>query len=235
MRPRHACHRRPQQPVRPAPVHGTARPLRPPGRVAVARARTAGGAGPWWTTSCRASPGLILDVATGPAGVALQLAPRTGAHVVGVDLTEAMIRQGHAQRGARRVPRSRSRSCWARASSCPSPTPPSTPSPSPTCCATSRTPPATLRELARVVRPGGDGRPTSSSSSPPAAFWRFWWWGYTRLVLPVGGRDHRRPGVVRRWGASSGPTSPRTTAATRWRGRSRRGATPGSTTSGCGP
>src|SRR5579875_2763012 len=35
--------------------------------------------------------GLILDVASGTAGVALQLARRTGARVVGVDLTEGML------------------------------------------------------------------------------------------------------------------------------------------------
>ena len=36
----------------------------------------------------------VLDVASGTAGVALQLAGRTGARVVGVDLTEQMLRQG---------------------------------------------------------------------------------------------------------------------------------------------
>ena len=43
-----------------------------------------------------ARPGLVLDVATGPAGVALQLADRTRARVVGVDLTLGMLRQGVA-------------------------------------------------------------------------------------------------------------------------------------------
>ena len=38
--------------------------------------------------------GVILDVASGTAGVALQLAERTGARVVGVDLTEPMLREG---------------------------------------------------------------------------------------------------------------------------------------------
>src|SRR5438874_12888420 len=38
--------------------------------------------------------GMILDVASGTAGVALQLAERTGARVVGVDLTEPMLREG---------------------------------------------------------------------------------------------------------------------------------------------
>src|ERR1022692_2761271 len=41
-------------------------------------------------------PGLVLDVASGPAGVALQLAERTPARVVGVDLTLDMLRQGRA-------------------------------------------------------------------------------------------------------------------------------------------
>src|ERR1700738_1808593 len=37
--------------------------------------------------------GVILDVASGTAGVALQLERRGGVKVVGVDLTEAMLRQ----------------------------------------------------------------------------------------------------------------------------------------------
>ena len=41
-----------------------------------------------------ASPGLVLDVATGPAGIALAVASRTGANVVGVDLNEPMLRAG---------------------------------------------------------------------------------------------------------------------------------------------
>src|ERR1700761_4918839 len=41
------------------------------------------------------APGeLILDVASGTAGVAIQLADRTGAKIVGVDLTEQMLAQG---------------------------------------------------------------------------------------------------------------------------------------------
>ena len=41
-------------------------------------------------------PRLVLDVATGPAGVALAVARRTGATVVGVDLDEPMLRRGAA-------------------------------------------------------------------------------------------------------------------------------------------
>src|SRR5438067_6907062 len=40
------------------------------------------------------TPRLTLDVATGPAGVALAVAARTGADVVGVDLNEPMLRAG---------------------------------------------------------------------------------------------------------------------------------------------
>src|SRR2546423_4184113 len=54
-----------------------------------------------------AGPRLVLDVATGPAGVALAVAARTGADVVGVDLNEPMLRAGlpriHAPRPAGRV------------------------------------------------------------------------------------------------------------------------------------
>ena len=49
-----------------------------------------------------ASPGRVLDVAAGTAGVSIQLAQRTPARVVGIDLTEAMLREG-----TRRVGRSR--------------------------------------------------------------------------------------------------------------------------------
>src|SRR3954447_2116819 len=40
------------------------------------------------------TPRRILDVATGTAGVALMLTERTGAEVVGIDLTEQMLREG---------------------------------------------------------------------------------------------------------------------------------------------
>src|SRR5437588_6596 len=39
-------------------------------------------------------PGRILDVAAGTAGVSIELVRRSGATVVGVDLTEAMLRRG---------------------------------------------------------------------------------------------------------------------------------------------
>jgi SAM-dependent methyltransferase len=39
-------------------------------------------------------PRLVLDVAAGTAGVSLQIAERTGARVIGLDLTRAMLAQG---------------------------------------------------------------------------------------------------------------------------------------------
>ncbi len=130
-------------------------------------------------------PRLILDVATGPAGVALQLAARTGAHVVGVDLTEAMIRQGQAN-VARAGAEKHVQVVLGKGEQLPFA--------DATFDALTFTyllryvedPQATLRELARVVRPGGTVG-NLEFLVPASRFWRFWWWGYTRLLLPLGG------------------------------------------------
>src|ERR1700735_490710 len=53
-------------------------------------------AGPWTSGPDQA---VVLDVASGTAGVALQLAARTGARIVGVDLTEPMLREGQGPGG----------------------------------------------------------------------------------------------------------------------------------------
>jgi demethylmenaquinone methyltransferase/2-methoxy-6-polyprenyl-1,4-benzoquinol methylase len=46
--------------------------------------------------------------------------------------------------------------------------------------------PATMVELARVVKPGG--RIASLEFHvPPNRFWRMWWWLYTRFLLPAAG------------------------------------------------
>ncbi len=132
-----------------------------------------------------AAPARTLDVATGTAGVALRLVERTGTHVTGIDLTEAMLRQGAAN-VARRVRRI---ACASRSDAVEQ-----LPFPDATFDALTFTyllryvadPAATLRELARVVKPGG---PIASLEFlvPPDPFWRAWWWLYTRLVLPAGG------------------------------------------------
>jgi demethylmenaquinone methyltransferase / 2-methoxy-6-polyprenyl-1,4-benzoquinol methylase len=131
------------------------------------------------------APRLALDVATGTAGVALQLARRTPAVVAGVDLTEAMLRRGHANVAAAAM-QDRVDLTVGRAEQLPFP--------DGTFDALTFTyllryvadPGATLRELARVLKPGA---PMASLEFlvPRNAFWRAWWWGYTRLVLPLAG------------------------------------------------
>jgi demethylmenaquinone methyltransferase / 2-methoxy-6-polyprenyl-1,4-benzoquinol methylase len=128
---------------------------------------------------------VVLDVASGTAGVAVQLASRTGAHVVGVDLTGEMLRQGRANVAAAGLG-AQVGLVAGRAERLPFP--------DASFDALTFTyllryvddPQATLAELARVVKPGG----TMASLEfcvPPAAFWRSAWVLYTRLVLPAGG------------------------------------------------
>ncbi|HTZ91409.1 MAG TPA: class I SAM-dependent methyltransferase [Streptosporangiaceae bacterium] len=128
---------------------------------------------------------VVLDVAAGTAGVSLQIAARTGARVIGLDLTQQMLRQG-AQNVAAAGAGSRVALINARAEQIPLP--------DASVDALTFTyllryvsdPQATLAELARVVRPGG----TVASLEfyvPPSPFWRFWWRAYTALVLPAGG------------------------------------------------
>jgi demethylmenaquinone methyltransferase/2-methoxy-6-polyprenyl-1,4-benzoquinol methylase len=131
------------------------------------------------------SPARILDVASGTAGVALQLAARTSSDIVGVDLTTSMLARGQENvanagmgdriglvaGGAEQLP-----------------------FPDGTFDALTFTyllryvddPQATLNELARVVKPGG-AVASLEFLLPPSRFWRFWWWLYTRLILPVAG------------------------------------------------
>lgn len=127
----------------------------------------------------------ILDVASGTAGVAIALTTRTDADVVGVDLTEQMLR-----RGQRNVADAgftgRIALVTGRAEQLPFP--------DASFDALTFTyllryvddPRATLSELARVVKPGG--RIASLEFCvPPLPFWRALWWLYTRTLLPAGG------------------------------------------------
>ncbi len=128
---------------------------------------------------------LVLDVASGTAGVALQIAGRTPARVVGIDLTEQMLRQG-ATNVAAAGQRERIGLLAGRAEQLPFP--------DATFDALTFTyllryvadPQATLAELARVVKPRGTVA-SLEFLAPPSPFWRFWWWLYTRLLLPAGG------------------------------------------------
>ena len=144
---------------------------------------------------------LVLDVASGTAGVALQLASRTGARVVGVDLTERMLRQGQANVTGAGLGR-RIGLVAGEAEQLPFP--------DASFDALTFTyllryvddPQATLAELARVVKPGG----TMASLEfcvPPTAFWRASWVLYTRA-------DPAGRGPAARWaGLAAGGPVPR--------------------------
>jgi demethylmenaquinone methyltransferase/2-methoxy-6-polyprenyl-1,4-benzoquinol methylase len=117
--------------------------------------------------------------------VTRRLAKRTSAHVVGVDLSEDMLREGQSN-----VEKSglgeRISLVLARGEQLPFP--------DATFDALTFTyllryvkdPKATLRELARVVKPGGSIA-SLEFSVPANPGWRVSWWLYTRAVLPCAG------------------------------------------------
>lgn len=131
------------------------------------------------------SPTLILDVACGTCGVTKRLAARTSAHIIGLDLSEEMLTLG--QTNVRRSGLDdRISLVLGRGERLPFA--------DGTFDALTFTyllryvddPAATLRELARVVKPGG---PVASLefAVPDQRGWRLAWWCYTRFVLPTAG------------------------------------------------
>jgi demethylmenaquinone methyltransferase / 2-methoxy-6-polyprenyl-1,4-benzoquinol methylase len=132
-----------------------------------------------------AAPRSALDVATGPAGVALQLAARTSARVTGVDLTAEMLRAG-AVNVAHSPHAGRVDLLLARAEQLPFP--------DATFDALTFTyllryvasPAATLKELVRVVKPGGVIASLEFHVPAGQVFYPLWWL-YTRFVLPAAG------------------------------------------------
>jgi demethylmenaquinone methyltransferase/2-methoxy-6-polyprenyl-1,4-benzoquinol methylase len=137
------------------------------------------------TQIAASKPKAILDVATGTAGVAIALANRTGGDVTGVDLTESMLARGRERVSAAGLDQ-RVRLQAARAEDLPFP--------DASFDAVSFTyllryvedPAATLKELTRVLRPGGM-LASLDFYVPPAAPWRAAWWFYTRTVLAPAG------------------------------------------------
>jgi demethylmenaquinone methyltransferase / 2-methoxy-6-polyprenyl-1,4-benzoquinol methylase len=178
--------------------------------------------------------GVVLDVASGTAGVALQLAAPSrapdrapdqapdreqggagaeadsaeadsaeadsaeadsaeadsaeadgGARVVGIDLTEEMLRQGNRRVAAAGMSH-RIGLVAGRAEQLPFRDGYFDALTFTYLLRYVSDPQATLTELARVLKPGG----TMASLEfcvPPKAFWRSAWWAYTRLALPAGG------------------------------------------------
>ncbi|HXA32308.1 MAG TPA: class I SAM-dependent methyltransferase [Acidimicrobiales bacterium] len=132
-----------------------------------------------------ASPGTVLDVASGTAGVALQLATRTSADIVGLDLTEEMLARGRSNIAEAGL-NGRIQLVAGRGEQLPFPDGAFDSLTFTYLLRYVDDPQATLEELARVVKPGG----TIASLeflAPPSRFWRMWWWLYTRLLLPIGG------------------------------------------------
>jgi demethylmenaquinone methyltransferase / 2-methoxy-6-polyprenyl-1,4-benzoquinol methylase len=130
-------------------------------------------------------PVRVLDVASGTAGVAIQLATRTDAEVVGVDLSLPML-----QEGRRRV----AASAESRLICLVAGRAEQLPFPDGAFDALTFTyllryvddPETTLRELARVVKPGS-AVASLDFLVPPKRFWRMCWWMYTRAILPAAG------------------------------------------------
>jgi demethylmenaquinone methyltransferase / 2-methoxy-6-polyprenyl-1,4-benzoquinol methylase len=130
--------------------------------------------------------GRVLDVATGTAAVALELARWTGAGIIALDQSEAMLREGHS-RVVRAGLQDRVRFVLGQGERLPFP--------DGRFDAVTFTyllryvddPASTLGELARVLRPGG----TLASLEfhvPGRRLWRACWALYTRAVMPVVGR-----------------------------------------------
>ncbi len=131
------------------------------------------------------APTSVLDVATGPAGVALQLAERTGAAVTGLDLTMPMLLTA-ASKVARSPHRDRIHLLSGRAEQLPFP--------DGTFDALTFTyllryvadPAATVRELVRVVKPGGLVA-NLEFHVPAGPVCHPLWLLYTRALLPAAG------------------------------------------------
>jgi demethylmenaquinone methyltransferase / 2-methoxy-6-polyprenyl-1,4-benzoquinol methylase len=140
--------------------------------------------------------GVVLDVATGTAGVAIELGRRRGARVVGVDQSPEMLAAGReaVERAGLAGEITLMEGQAERL-----------PFPDASFDALTFTyllryvddPGATLAELGRVVRPGGTVA-CLEFAVPGSSPWQAGWFLYTRMALPLGGllasRDWYRTG-----------------------------------------
>ncbi len=142
-------------------------------------------------------PGTILDVATGTGGVALQMARRTGATVIAVDITEPMMWRARTKVSGAGLA-APVHFVAGRAEQLPFD--------DDSFDALAFTylfryvadPAATMREMVRVVRPGG-AIASLEFHLPERRLYRLGWWLYTRFILPAagwitGGREWYRVG-----------------------------------------
>jgi demethylmenaquinone methyltransferase/2-methoxy-6-polyprenyl-1,4-benzoquinol methylase len=128
--------------------------------------------------------GLVADVATGTAAVAIEIARRHQCRVVGIDQNPAMLERGRERVQAAGLDE-RIELVQGEAESLPLD--------DRSVDALVHTyllryvddPPAVLRELARVVRPGG--AVASLEFGVPQGAWHPAWWAWTRIGLPAAG------------------------------------------------
>lgn len=132
-----------------------------------------------------ARPGRVLDVATGPAGVARALARRSDARIVGMDLSEDMLRQG-VRHVAADPTKPDIEFVIGRGEELPFATGSFDGLMFTYLLRYVTDPAAVIAELARVVRPGGV-LASLDFTVPPNPVWRAAWVLYTRAVLPVAG------------------------------------------------
>jgi demethylmenaquinone methyltransferase / 2-methoxy-6-polyprenyl-1,4-benzoquinol methylase len=127
----------------------------------------------------------VLDVATGTAAVAIELTRRTGCRVVGLDQSAEMLAAGRA-----RVETAGLADCIrlveGRAERLPFEDGSFDGLTFTYLLRYVEDPAATMRELARVVRPGG--RIAALEFGLPRGLWRPLWELYVRVGLPVAGR-----------------------------------------------
>ena len=131
------------------------------------------------------TPRRVLDVASGTAGVAIELASRTSSDIVAIDLTRAMLMQGRTN-VARVGMSERIELVVGKAERLPFPDASFDALMFTYLLRYVDDPAATLGELSRVVKPGGVVA-SLDFFLPPDPFWRVMWWLYTRLLLPLGG------------------------------------------------
>jgi demethylmenaquinone methyltransferase/2-methoxy-6-polyprenyl-1,4-benzoquinol methylase len=122
----------------------------------------------------------VLDVATGTGLVAKALRGRYGCAVVGLDRSPDMLSVARARVGLY------AELVEGRAESLPFPDRSFDHLTFTYLLRYVDDPAATMRELARVVKPGG--RVAMVEFGLPARPWRPLWWLYTRVGLPLGGR-----------------------------------------------
>lgn len=127
----------------------------------------------------------VLDVATGTAAVAIELAHRTGCRVVGLDQSPEMLKTGRSRVEAAGLS-DRIRLVEGSAEQLPFADDSFDALTFTYLLRYVESPEATLRELARVVRPGGSV--AALEFGLPRGVWRPLWELYVRVGLPVAGR-----------------------------------------------